>query len=158
MRTGFSCLTIIVVIAALSGCGKRTTPDSRDGAARFDSAATDPTTPEFDSTLVALGNEPFWNVRVAAGEIVYTVPEHQEGYRFPPAGMAIEGDARVYRTRRDVPAGATGPRALELRIRQGPCSDGMSDRQYTMTAALLIDGESRSGCAFYKGDARQEGP
>lgn len=156
MRTGateFSCLLLVVALAALIGCGNRTTPE--EGRSRPESTATTtpPETPAFDSSLVALGNEPFWNVRVAAGEIIYTIPEHQEGYRFPPARAAVEGDGRVYRTRRELPPGETGPRTLELRIWQGPCSDGMSDRQYTMSAALLIDGESRSGCAFFKGDA-----
>lgn len=158
MRTAtvvFSSLAILVALAALGGCGSRT--PSEDGASRPESSAATPPPPAFDSTLVALGNEPFWNVRVAANEIVYTVPEHQEGYRFPSARAVMEGDARVYRTRRQDSAGDTGPRTLELQIWQAPCSDGMSDRQYAMRAALLIDGESRSGCAFYKGDTWAEG-
>ena len=45
-----------------------------------------------DSVFVALGNEPFWNVRVTAREILYRDPEHQDGYRFPPVNAFIEGD------------------------------------------------------------------
>ena len=84
--------------------------------------------------------------------MVYTDPEHPGGYRFPPANVAAEGDVRVYRTRRDVPAGDPGPRTLELRIRREACSDGMSDRQYAMSAAVKIGDDTRTGCAQYQFD------
>jgi uncharacterized membrane protein len=102
--------------------------------------------------LVALGNEPFWNVRVATREILYRDPEHQDGYRFPPVTAVVEGDARVFRTRRSIPAGEPGPRTLELRIQQGACSDRMSDREYSMIALLKIGEETYTGCAYTEPD------
>jgi uncharacterized membrane protein len=111
-------------------------------------------TKQTDRTLVALGNEPFWNVRVTWREILWTDPEHLDGYRFEPADAVREGDALVYRTRRDVPAGERGPNTLELRIRQGTCSDGMSDRQYAMTAEARLDSVEYRGCAHYPADAQ----
>jgi len=115
--------------------------------------APDRTTSQWrDDTIVALGNEPFWNVRVTANEILYTVPERLDGYRFPVVDAVEEGNARVYRTRRDVPSGEPGPRTLELRIRAGTCSDGMSDRVYPMTAALTIGDQTHTGCAWFQGD------
>jgi uncharacterized membrane protein len=102
--------------------------------------------------LVALGNEPFWGVRVTAHEILYRDPEHQDGYRFPPATPIEEGDTRIFRTRRDIPATQPGPRALELRIRPGTCSDGMSDRQYSLIAQLKIGEETHTGCAWSEPD------
>ncbi|HEY3157152.1 MAG TPA: hypothetical protein VGK76_11095 [Candidatus Eisenbacteria bacterium] len=145
----------MITLLALSGCGKRTTSDSRNGTMAADSmAAHGPGAPQIDSTIVALGNEPFWNVRVTAREILYIDPEHMDGYRFPPVAAVEEGDAHVYRTRRDIPAGEPGPRTLELRIRQGTCSDGMSDRRYSMIAVLTIGAESRTGCAYYRPDTQ----
>ncbi len=144
----------LIAVALLSGCGHRTSK-APDGASTVDStAARDPagaTKP--DSALVALGNEPFWNVRITSREILYRDPEHQDGYRFPPVAPVEEGDARVYRARRDILADDPGPRTLELRIRQGACSDGMSDRQYPMTAALKIGDRTLTGCAWYRPDA-----
>jgi len=101
---------------------------------------------------VALGNEPFWGVRVTAQEILYRDPEHQDGYRFPPAAAIDEGGTRVFRTRRDIPASQPGPRTLELRVRRGTCSDGMSDRRYTLIAQLKIGEETYTGCAWSEPD------
>jgi uncharacterized membrane protein len=135
----------MVALVALGGCGKRTGP--RDSTTAADYTAGDSTATPPDSALVALGNEPFWNVRVTPDEILYRDPEHQDGYRFPPVAAVQEGDARIYRTQRDLPSGEPGPRVLELQIRWGPCSDGMSDTQYSMIASLKLDGETLSGCA-----------
>jgi uncharacterized membrane protein len=123
----------MIALLALSGCGQRAP----------------------DSVIVALGNEPFWNVRITADEILYRDPEHQEGYRFPPVAAVEEGSARVFRTRREVPPGEPGPRLLELRIQQGACSDGMSDREYSLSALLKIDEEARTGCAYRESTAGQ---
>lgn len=111
-------------------------------------------TQETDRTLVALGNEPFWNVRITWREILYTDPEHLDGYRFEPADAAREGDVMIYRTKRDIAAGEPGPRDLELRVSPGQCSDGMSDKQYPMTAELTIGDVQHRGCAEYRTDAQ----
>ena len=149
-RTTKSIVTTIavatIVLLALTGCGKRTSRESRSSADSTPAPGTPG--PQADSVIIALGNEPFWNVRVTANEILYRDPEHQEGYRFPPVAAVEEGDVRVYRTRRDIPAGDAGPPILELRIRQWSCSDGMSDRKYSMTALLKIGEETRTGCAY----------
>jgi uncharacterized membrane protein len=140
-------LVTIIAILALSGCGQRTPPESRSGTPSAPAHAP-PAESQADSEIVALGNEPFWNVRVTAKEIVYRDPEYQEGCRFPRVAAVQEGAARVFRTRREIHAGEPGPRALELRIWQVACSDGMSDREYSMSAMLKLDEETRTGCAY----------
>lgn len=153
-----SVITIIALIA-LGGCGQRTPPESRTDTtgARDNSAPIRdaPGAPHHDSVLVALGNEPFWNVRVTAHEILYRDPEHQGGYRFPPVAAIEESGTRIFRTQRDVSAGEPGPRILELRIQQGSCSDGMSDRQYSMIALLKIGEDTLTGCAQTEPDTGQ---
>ena len=146
----------IAALIALSGCGQRTPPESQSGTAEgsADSALAQGPPGQADIVIVALGNEPFWNVRVTAHDILYRDPEHQEGYRFPRVAAVEEDGARVFRTRRDIPTGETGPRTLELRIRQGPCSDGMSDREYSMTALLTIGEETHTGCAYTESAAQ----
>ena len=151
MLIGRSGLAAIIALGVLSGCspGASRAPG---GTTTSDSTAARAAKP--DSALVALGNEPFWNVRVTSREILYRDPEHQDGYHFPTVAPVEEGDARVYRTRRDIPAGDPGPRTLELRIRRGTCSDGMSDRQYPMSAALKIGDVAHTGCAWVQPDGR----
>lgn len=144
-------LAALIVLAALSGCGGSASK-APGGTASADSTAPRAATP--DSALVALGNEPFWNVRVTAREILYRDPEHQDGYHFRPVYPVEEGDARVYRTERAAAANDSGPRTLELRIRRGTCSDGMSDRQYPMMAALKIGDVAHTGCAWIQVDVR----
>ena len=145
----------MIALIVLSGCGQRTPPESRTSTtAKVDSAAAPdaPGSPRMDSVLVALGNEPFWGVRVTAYEILYRDPEHQDGYRFPPATAIEEGGTRIFRSRRDIPASQPGPRTLELRIRPGACSDGMSDRRYSLVALLKIGEETYNGCAWSEPD------
>jgi len=152
----------LAALVALGGCGGRTPPESQSSTSAGDSArdvrepALEPTA---DSVIVALGNEPFWNVRVSAQEILYRDPEHQDGYRFPAVAAVEEGDTCVYRTRRDLPA-QRGPRALELTLRRGACSDGMSDRQYPMVAVLKIGDKMLLGCARleHRTDPSREAP
>ena len=140
---------LLFALAVLSGCGPSASK-APDGTTTADSTAARPAQP--DSALVALGNEPFWNVRVTSREILYRDPEHQDGYHFPWVAPVEEGDARVYRTHRNIPADDPGPRTLELRIRRGTCSDGMSDRTYPMTAALKIGDVAYTGCAWIQVD------
>jgi len=145
----------ITALLALNGCGQRTPPESRTEKVDSAPAPAAPGAPQMDSVIVALGNEPFWNVRVTAHEILYRDPEHQDGYRFPPVAAVEDGGTRVFRTQRDIPAGDPGPRVLELRIRPGTCSDGMSDRQYSMTAQLKIGEATLAGCAWSEPDTAQ---
>jgi uncharacterized membrane protein len=147
----------MIALLALGGCGKRTPPESRDSTTTADptAARVPKAAPPIDSVIVALGNEPFWNVRVTAAEILYRDPEHQDGYRFPPVAAVQEGSSRVYRTQRDRPAAAPGPHTLELQIRWGACSDGMSDRQYSMIASLKLDDVMLTGCAMFEPDTGQ---
>ena len=149
MNAGY--VVAMVVLMALLGCNQRTPRESRStptGSADSVPATGAPGGPQAESVIVALGNEPFWNVRVTAREILYRDPEHQDGYRFPRVAAVEEGDARVFRTRRELPAGEAGPRTLELRIRRGACSDGMSDREYSMSSQLKIGEKTHTGCAY----------
>lgn len=148
-------LVALIALIGISGCGQRTPPESRTERADSTPAPGVPRAPQVDSVLVALGNEPFWNVRVTTHEILYRDPEHQDGYRFPPVSAVEQDGARVFHTQRDIPAGDPSPRVLELRVRPGTCSDGMSDRQYSMIAQLKIGEATLAGCAWSEPDTSQ---
>ena len=158
-------LLLLFAVATACGCGSHgadlaqtgvTGTSAGAGTRVADSLATHGlvTAAQASGPLTVVGSEPFWNVRVTADGILYTDPEHADGWRFPPALAVVENGARVYRSRRELPAGDTGPRSLELWIREEPCSDGMSDRQYSLSAALKLDELTLNGCARYDQAAR----
>jgi uncharacterized membrane protein len=90
--------------------------------------------------LRAVGTEPFWGARIEGRCVTYSTPEDQGGTRIwsrYTAGARGAGDW----------LGAYRGKPFALRLRPGACSDGMSDRRYSQTAELVVDGGKRSGCA-----------
>jgi uncharacterized membrane protein len=87
----------------------------------------------------ALGTEPFWHLDVDGNAIVYTTPDNQ-------AGLALAGTRSASGDGVDI-RGTHDGQAFVLRVRQGDCSDGMSDNRYPMTAEFEIGGELLKGCA-----------
>ena len=139
-------IAVCLCLVSLAACERRPVGD---GGIVADSAATDsnisptPTQPAMVVTeWVALGNEPFWNVRIMPDSIVWRTPEHLEGIHFPPAvPESVAGEIR-WRTQR-----SGTPSSLELSITRMECSDGMSDRVYPFKATLRLDSETFTGCA-----------
>ena len=88
--------------------------------------------------LKALGTEPFWAAEVDGRCVTYKTPEYQQGQRIwtkvTPDGNAWDG---AYDNQR-----------FKMGVKSSPgCSDGMSDKTYPMEAELLVNGETRRGCA-----------
>jgi len=92
--------------------------------------------------LKALGTEPFWAAEVQGRCVTYRTPEDQHGTRVwthvdtGPQGPAWNGALRG--------------KQFQLYVKPAPppgCSDGMSDKVYSMDAVLRVDGETRKGCA-----------
>lgn len=81
----------------------------------------------------ALGNEPFWSIRIANGRMTYETPEG--GFSVPaPRGREL-GDGRIWETRR-----------ITLQASNRECSDGMSERTYAQTVRAVVDGRTLDGC------------
>jgi len=87
----------------------------------------------------ALGNEPFWSVRVQGGELVFATPEDLQGRRLRGTAAPLADGVR-YQGR----DGATG---FSLEIRRGECSDTMSDRRYGWTSRFRYGALDYAGCA-----------
>ena len=86
------------------------------------------------------GTEPFWGIRIDSTGIRYSTPDDTAGVRFPPVAPTVSGDTLRWalRSERDT---------IDLVIWEGSCSDGMSDREWSWTAAVTIGGTSHHGCA-----------
>ena len=82
----------------------------------------------------ALGTEPFWSVAIGRGQMRFETPE-RPGFAVPtPAAQPIPNGYRFV-TRR-----------LTIDVTRVPCSDGMSDRRYADTVAIIADGRAFRGC------------
>jgi uncharacterized membrane protein len=91
----------------------------------------------------AFGNEPSWNVLVAADGIALAEPDRSEPLLFPYAPPSVDGAKRIYTTRLDTPK----VHELELMLEKADCFDSMVDARYSYRAYLTLDGRWLSGCA-----------
>lgn len=104
--------------------------------------AVPPAAPPADGMLhsfSALGTEPFWHVQVTGDSLLFTTPEDMTGQRLSATRGAHADGIDL--------AGTHAGQAFALRVRNGACSDGMSDTDYPMTATFEIDGRLLQGCA-----------
>ena len=147
-----SCTLLIVAgsfCMALASCSSPSADPAPEESLVSRDLVTEVAAPEPSSTVAdtrpvpaklrATGTEPFWGASVDGANLVYTTPEF-------PSGI------RVTVIRRDGPGTATftgnlDGKPLTLTIEQGPCSDGMSDTIYPMTARREIGPDTEQGCA-----------
>ena len=92
--------------------------------------------------LKAIGTEPFWAAEVEGRCVTYKTPEDQAGTRVW-AHVDSGTERRVWN-------GALRGRQFQLTVQpagESGCSDGMSDKTYSLQAVLRVNGETRNGCA-----------
>jgi uncharacterized membrane protein len=97
--------------------------------------ATAPTAP-----FRAIGTEPFWGLQITTDGLRFTTPDDPAGRSFPPVEPAAAGDTLHWVAEA---AGVT----LDARIWPGECSDNMSDKVWSHTAAVQLGGTAYRGCA-----------
>lgn len=85
-------------------------------------------------TLVCFGTEPFWSLGYEDDDMVWSSPDETKWMETAEAlGGAIPGDVR-----RGLVAAGDGT-DIHAIIAPGACSDGMSDRAFGLTAAIILD-------------------
>ncbi|NEX94800.1 hypothetical protein [Caulobacter sp. 17J65-9] len=90
--------------------------------------------------LRAIGTEPFWGLDVTAAGMALTGPDRPKT-EAPSPKLTAQAAQAVF-------AGRTADgRDLTLTLTPGPCSDGMSDRTYPLTAVVTLAKETLKGCA-----------
>ena len=160
----FTALTIILVVTACTGqkegdgtsvSGNKLNQPSTSEAKEVSPPAQPTDVPSNDAanacstqdgavlkiaSIKGLGTEPFWSVRTDGRCVTYSTPEDQTGTRVWT--KAVVGGAETTWT------GALRGKPFVLSVKPKPdCSDGMSDKTYSMEAELRVDGELRHGCA-----------
>ncbi len=90
--------------------------------------------------LRAVGTEPFWGADIDGRCVTYSWPERQSGVRLWTR-FSQHGATVSYAGSLD---GA--PFGMDVRPQAG-CSDGMSNRRYSLAVMLKVGSETRHGCA-----------
>ena len=94
---------------------------------------------ELSGDLDARGTEPFWAVSIRKGQLVLTRPDHPD-VKAAAASARMEGNKAVWTAQFD-------GKPLVVGIWAQACSDGMSDRDYRLTAEVEVGAVTLKGCA-----------
>ena len=97
-------------------------------------------TTDFSQPMTARGNEPFWAVRIEGTRLTLLRPDK-------PETVSEAAGARISPGVGSWDAKAADGRVMKVTLYVSPCSDGMSDLAYPMTAEVEADGETLRGCA-----------
>jgi uncharacterized membrane protein len=90
--------------------------------------------------IKAVGTEPFWAAEIEGRCVTYKTPDDQQSTR---VWTRVRGTSAE--TAWD---GALHGKQFQLTVKpKADCSDGMSDKVYSLEAVLRVDGEVRHGCA-----------
>lgn len=144
MRIFATALIAGLTSAALAACQPQS-PDGSAAQAPADApppaASTAAAVPDaFQGEMLARGTEPFWLVRIGGDTLTLERPDF-EPVIAPNPGAVMEGQAAVWR------ATTADGRPMSVTLRQGACSDGMSDLRYDYVAEVSLAGETLKGCA-----------
>ncbi|MEQ1496929.1 MAG: hypothetical protein ABL912_14365 [Novosphingobium sp.] len=118
--------------------------------ARDDSVATAmPTPPAIkpqEKRLQALGTEPFWSFDIQGDRLSYTSPEQLTPVVIEAhlTAMGKHGNGGL------LYEGLMDGKPVSLMIREGECSDGMSDTVYPYKASFTWGDQTQQGCARVK--------
>ncbi len=135
-------IACLILLSALSAC----TPEISEGEPAAASASltqTESTTLSgvaLDQPLRILGTEPFWAITTDDSDVLLERPDAAPRH-FTPSGFHITGNQAELRST-----------TLSIVLTPGPCSDGMSDRQYPLTAEVRLDDKVLKGCAMPKAE------
>ena len=87
----------------------------------------------------ALGQEPPWSARLAAGEIEVTLGYEQQKHVLPLLAATTEGRVTRFRA-------ATTEHRFAMDLARRKCNDSMSGMPYPYVAAIEFDGQVLAGC------------
>lgn len=125
-------LRVILLASTLTACGQ-------SGADATTKASPTAVSGDFAGDLNALGTEPFWAIKIRADGLTFSRPGVEDA-ESPNPGPVIENDHATWTI-------ADGPTPFKLTLTKGECSDGMSDRHYTLRAVLVFENKTMYGCA-----------
>lgn len=138
MRTslGFVCLGLAAT--ALAACNQTPKKTPTPPAPRIDTLAG----VDLNANLSVIGTEPFWALTLTDGQVTLEGPD-KEPTTWPRHIFLISENYEDGSERAELLTNE-----LTLILSDEPCSDGMSDRKYPLTAEATIGDEVLKGCAI----------
>lgn len=148
--TSMACCSIALMLSACGATPVPAQPDAPVPAPTETAAAPAPDVavrPEREAAPIrtpvaayrVVGTEPFWGIRIDGDALHFTTLEDQAGKRLT-ARPAVTTDGVRYE-------GEHEGVAFALSLARAACSDGMSDTEYTYTAAFRYGQQDYQGCA-----------
>lgn len=126
----------LLVLVAFGGCQPGGKPPAPPPV-----ASTGPSTrSDFSHPMTAHGNEPFWGLTLDGTHLKLTRPDHPDLTAEAPGAVIQPGQASWT-------ARAADGQEIKVTFYVSDCSDGMSDRKYSMTAEVALLNETLRGCA-----------
>lgn len=96
---------------------------------------------DLNQNFIVRGNEPFWAITVTPATLDYSgVDRPQETAANP--GPQVTSAVATYTVTTSL------NHALVIVLTPGPCSDGMSETVYPVSATVIRPGETLTGCAI----------
>lgn len=133
----------------LAGCQPQD-PTGAPAAAPADAPAARPASSDFSQPMTAIGTEPFWSVTLDGTRLKLLRPGEPDLVAQAPGAAIRPGQATWAATSGD------GQR-LAVTLYVSPCSDGMSDRAYPMTAEVTLgSAPTLRGCAVKTAEMASE--
>lgn len=127
---------VVCSVLLLAACGEAPMGASEGASsAPADAPASAPPGPDFSGEFNLVGTEPFWGGRIRADGLTLS-RAGQPDVTVANPGVKVEGEV-----------GSWSAGVLAFRLDPEPCSDGMSERQYSYRAEATINGEVLKGCA-----------
>lgn len=139
--------TLVLSLLLLSACQQEVTPTKPPPPPLPRTA----TVTDFSGDIDARGAEPFWAVKIRGTQLTLSRPDFPDLVAQAP-GAVIQPGSGVW-TGKTVD-GAT----LNVTLYVSPCSDGMSDLRYPMSAEVTLDRTTYTGCAAKTAQMPRERP
>ena len=142
-------VTCFVLLSLLTACSPEISevePAAASAEGTADAAAATLAGVALDQPLRILGTEPFWAITADDNDVLLERPD-AAAQHFTPSGFHVTGNQAELRST-----------TLSIVLTPGPCSDGMSDRQYPLTAEVRLADNVLKGCALPKADLEKARP
>ncbi len=146
LHVGPAGAALVLALLGLSACQPQA-PDGAPAPAPADAPAaaisptpTAGTTTDFSGDIDARGTEPFWGLKLRGTQFTLSQLGQPDVVATAPGATIRPGQGAWTATTAD-------GRTLQVTLFLSPCSDGMSDNAYPMTAEVRLGDVSLNGCA-----------
>ena len=148
MTRAFPVPPLLLPLLALAAC--QPAAPARKPAPPPEAAAPQGAVYDYSRPITARGNEPFWALTLDGTHVKLTRPDHPDVAAETP-GAAIQPGRATW-------IAAAPGQQITITVYESPCSDGMSDTRYPLTAEVVLINESLRGCAARTADLRKTPP